>query len=94
MATVSQAFSIADAHHQANRISEAEQIYRPILAIEPTHAEAWHRLGVIAHQMCQYEIAIEHISRALTLKPDAPGVNYNLAFTFQTLGKDQEALDH
>jgi protein O-GlcNAc transferase len=55
MATVLEALAIAIQHYQAGRLQEAEQIYRQILAVEPNHADVWHLLGVIAHQMGRHD---------------------------------------
>ena len=48
--TIEQAFQIAVQHHQAGRLSQAEQLYRQILAQMPNHPDALHLLGVVAHQ--------------------------------------------
>jgi Flp pilus assembly protein TadD len=37
----------AVAHQKAGRLSEAEEIYRRLLAAEPEHPEALHWLGVL-----------------------------------------------
>ncbi len=68
MATISEALAIAIQHYQAGRLQAAEQIYRQILAVEPNHADAWHLLGVIAHQAGKHEIAIDYIGNAVRLK--------------------------
>ena len=67
MATIAEALSIAFAHHQRGQIAEAERIYRQIVAAEPTHADAWHLLGVAAHQAGRNAEAVESISRAVSL---------------------------
>ena len=38
MLTISEALAIAHSHHEANRLNEAEEMYRQILAVEPNHA--------------------------------------------------------
>ena len=58
MTTISEALAIAVEHHQAGRLHDAQRIYRQIPAIEPNHAQAWHLLGVIAHQAGRHEIAL------------------------------------
>ena len=50
MATIPEALAIAIQHHQAGRLPAAEQIYRQILAADPKQPDAWHLLGVLAHQ--------------------------------------------
>jgi tetratricopeptide (TPR) repeat protein len=72
MATISEALAIAIQHHQAGRLEAAERIYRQILAAEPNQADAWHLLGVMAHQSGKDEMdaAVAGFRRALELNPD------------------------
>ena len=49
-----------------------EEIYRQILVAEPEHADAWHLLGVAAHQSGRNAEAVEAISRAVAIKGDQP----------------------
>ena len=74
MATIPEALAIAIQHHQAGRLQAAEQIYRQILAVEPNHADAWHLLGVIAHQVGKHQIAVEYIGRAIGVKGECGGL--------------------
>ena len=45
--TVAAAFAQALALHQAGRLTDAEKMYRQILAAQPTHFDSLHLLGVI-----------------------------------------------
>ena len=54
-------------HHQAGRLSEAEAIYRGVLAQEPANVDALHLLGVLARQSRQPGQAEELIRRAIGL---------------------------
>ena len=65
-----QALDMAVQHLMANRLSEAESIFRQILKKDPNLPDALHFLGVIAHQKGKGEIAIDLIRRALTIAPD------------------------
>ena len=38
MATITEAFAVAQRHHRAGRLAEAEKVYRQILAADPGHA--------------------------------------------------------
>jgi len=42
MATIPEALSITVRHHQAGELSQAEKIYRQILDVDPSHADALH----------------------------------------------------
>ena len=48
MATISDAWAAALAHHEAGEFAEAEQICRQIIAAEPNFAGAWHLLALLA----------------------------------------------
>ena len=85
MVTVSAALASAIQHHQAGRLQAAELIYRQILAIQPNHADAWHLLGVIAHQTGRYDVAIDHIQRAIRLKGNAAAFHNNLGEAYRAL---------
>jgi protein O-GlcNAc transferase len=88
MVTISEAMDIALQHHQAGRFQSAEQIYRQILQADPNHADAWHYLGVMAHQLGKWEMAVDYVRRAIALNGNA--------FAFHNLGnvlKDQGRLE-
>jgi protein O-GlcNAc transferase len=53
MATIPEAFTLALQHYQANRLQEAEVLYRQILQVQPGHPDALPNLGMIAYQVKQ-----------------------------------------
>ena len=83
MATISEAFSIAVQHHQAGRLQTAEQIYRQILAADPDQAQAWHLLGVIAHQTGRHQAAIDCIQHSIRLDGSDARAHSNLGEAFR-----------
>jgi len=86
-----QCFGIAAEHHNAGQLTEAEQIYRQILNVNPLHADALHGLGVIAHQVGRDDFAAELIGKALAQRIE-PVFHNNLALVLLALGKPNEAL--
>jgi protein O-GlcNAc transferase len=92
MATLSEAFATAVAHHQAGRLDLAAEIYRRILAVEPHHAHTLHLLGVIAHQTGQHAVAVDHIRRAIALFAGDASFYHNLGEAYRGLRKNSEAL--
>jgi len=92
MATIPEALAIALEHHQGGRLQAAERIYRQILAVEPTQADAWHLLGVIAHHGRKPDEATACYRRALELRPDYAEAHNNLGITLKAQGKLDEAL--
>ena len=91
--TIAQAIEVAVQHHQAGRLPEAEAMCRQILAVDPQHGEALHRLGVIAFQCGQGETAVNLIERAIAANP-AECVHYpnNLGLVLASLGRLDEAI--
>lgn len=77
-----QLLEIALAHHQANRLPEAERVYRQVLEKNPNHADALHFLGVMAGQIGRYPDAIELLQRSLAQRKDYPETYVNLALVF------------
>ena len=92
MATIPESFSIAVRYHQAGRLHEAERIYRQILAVDPVHADAWHLLGVVAHQVGKQEAARDCIEKAIGLKSSDGRFFSNLGEVYRALHKAPEAV--
>jgi protein O-GlcNAc transferase len=78
--------------HQQGRLADAEHIYREVLRQHPTHAEAWHLLGVVALQSGRPHIAVEQIDKALGLDETIAAAHNNRAIALQKLGRIPEAL--
>jgi predicted O-linked N-acetylglucosamine transferase (SPINDLY family) len=83
MATVNEAFQAAYAHHQAGQLREAEALYRQILAADPNHAESWHLLGLVAHQVGRGDMAQQWIGRAIALDGGQAVFHSNLGNVFR-----------
>ncbi len=56
--------------HRAGQLSEAEQLYRRVLASNPHHADAHYHLGVIALAVNQAAGALPHLKFALQANPN------------------------
>jgi predicted O-linked N-acetylglucosamine transferase (SPINDLY family) len=91
-AAIPQAFEVALDHHRHGRLTEAEVIYREIVAVEPRHADALHNLGVIAHQVGRNDVAVEMICKAIALVPGAPWFHSSLGVALEALGRNDEAI--
>jgi protein O-GlcNAc transferase len=83
---------IALGHHNAGRLSEAEAVYREMLAINPADIDALHFSGVAAHQRRDHERAAQLISQALALNPSNAPAQNNLGIAFAAQGKRDEAI--
>jgi tetratricopeptide (TPR) repeat protein len=89
--SAAEAISAALEHHSAGRLDEADKLYRQVLVREPSHPDALHLLGVIYGQRGQPQTAVDLISRALKVRPDAAQFHCHLAENLRALRKYEEA---
>jgi tetratricopeptide (TPR) repeat protein len=87
-------FEAAFADHQAGRLGEAGAAYQRIIDAAPNHSDAWHLLGVVAHQLDRNDLAAEYIGRAVALSGDDPSYRSNLGGVLCALGRHAEAEEH
>ena len=80
--------------HQAGRLSEAEGLYRQILAIDPNNADGLHLLGVLAHETGHDEAAVDLIAKAITRNSRVADFHCNIGNALQGLGRLTEAKAH
>ena len=68
--TLKQALDHAIAQHQCGNLDIAESIYDELLTHVPDHIDVLHLKGVVANQKQNYKLAIELISKAISLIPE------------------------
>jgi tetratricopeptide (TPR) repeat protein len=73
--------------HRAGRLVEATQLYKAILAEEPTNTAAWQLLGVVNHQQCRYVEAVACFSQAIAREPQTAAFHVGLAEAQRALGQ-------
>ena len=78
--------------HQANRLDEAEQIYRKILQIEPKNYDCLHLLGIIHHQRGEYIAAVRQFDAVLTDNPKFSAAHNNRGNALKELKRYDAAL--
>jgi tetratricopeptide (TPR) repeat protein len=78
-------------HHQAGRWTEAERIYRQILAVDAQHADSLHLLGMIAYQAGRHDAAAEMIRKAIAINEKEAAYHSNLGIVLQAQGRLDEA---
>jgi len=86
----------AMAQHNAGRLSEAEALYRQILQVHPSHADALRLLGVIVSQSGQAAKALELLDRAIQIDPKVAEAYFdrgNALFILQQLQAAVQSYD-
>ena len=73
--------------HQRGLWEQAAATYREVLAGDPQSADAWHLLGVLAHQCGDQVQAQWLIGHALELRPGEPAFLANLAEVHRASGE-------
>ena len=59
----------AISRHQEGDLTGAEAGYQRVLEMDPDQPDAWHLLGVVAHQMLDGKTAIKRIRKSLEIDP-------------------------
>jgi predicted O-linked N-acetylglucosamine transferase (SPINDLY family) len=88
---IDEQFSLALRAHQAGDLQRAARGYETILAAQPSHAGAWHLLGVVCQQTGKLVEAAEHIGRALALDHTKAVYHSNYGVALRGLGRLDEA---
>lgn len=88
-ATLAQAFRA----HQAGHRSDAERLYRDVLAVEPRNAAALHLLGALLHQTGRSDEGASLMRQAIAIEPRNPDYHYNLGCVLNAAGRTDEAIE-
>jgi tetratricopeptide (TPR) repeat protein len=80
-------------HHQANRLTEAEQGYRQILETQSNHPEALYGLGVLMKQKGEYQTAENLLKNLLQVQPNSIKALFSLGNLYQTQGQLSSAIE-
>ena len=90
---VSQALQLAVRYHRANRLAEAEQVYRYILAKQPDQPDALYWLSVLARQLGKYSYAEQLLSAVLQVQPQSVKAWFSLGNLRKAQGQWPEAVE-
>jgi tetratricopeptide (TPR) repeat protein len=78
---------------EAGRWSQAEALYRAVLAVEPDRAQAYGNLGTCLYKQGHYWAAARCYLRVLDTDPNDMIALYHLAMTRTRLGQTDDAVD-
>lgn len=88
-------YARALAYERLGRIDDAELDLRALLDADPDNADYLNALGfTLADRTDRYDEALELITRALELKPDAPAIIDSMGWVLHHLGRNEDALPH
>lgn len=91
---IEQILRTAIGHHQAGQRTEAESLYRRILAQAPDHDRVHYLLGMFALQGNRYDDSAEHLRRASIIQPTNSVYQSSLGYVLMRQGKLDEAATY
>jgi protein O-GlcNAc transferase len=78
---------------QANRLDEAEKLYRKILSQHPDSADALHLFGVLSAQRGRFQEGVNSIRQAIARRPAVAGYHSNLGHALFASKRFEEAAE-
>ncbi|HYB10333.1 MAG TPA: tetratricopeptide repeat protein [Alphaproteobacteria bacterium] len=89
---VPKALELAEQRRQEGDLAAAETLCRQILQAQPRQSEALHLLGIIAHQVGNYPVALEFMRQAVAINANVPLFHCNLGELYRLNGMPNEAI--
>ena len=78
--------------HQQGKLTEAEQLYRSVLQLEPESVEAHHNLGTVLVQLNRWEEAKTYFEKAISIRPNSAEARNNLGNVLARLNRLDESI--
>jgi len=78
---------------QANRLEDAERIFRVLLDNFPEVPEILHFYGILAHRKGRDELAVESIEKAIAIAPTYADAYNNLGNIYNKAGQPEKAVN-
>ena len=83
---------LAQDYHRTGRVSDAERMYKQIVAEQPDHTEAWYLLGILFFQTGRKRQSIEYLQKASASAPDNADILASLGSIRAELGDYESAV--
>jgi predicted O-linked N-acetylglucosamine transferase (SPINDLY family) len=90
---IQQSLELAVKHHQANRLADAEAIYRRVLKSLPRHPLALHLLARLLGQRAQFAEAVELLKASIAVYPAMVDAHIALGEFLRRLGRLDESIE-
>ncbi|MBS0656448.1 MAG: tetratricopeptide repeat protein [Verrucomicrobia bacterium] len=84
-------FKIAQGQYNENNLRECLSIFTLLSTLDAEHADYWYRLGIVAHQLEEYTLALKAFTKATRLNAKILGSRVFLADIYVKLGSYEEA---
>lgn len=94
MQTTLEALTVAQEHHRAGRLAEANAVYRRVLEADPNQLECLHLFGRLAAEVGRFDVAVPLMERAVALKPDFIEAQNDLGNVLFLQNRLDEAIEH
>ena len=78
--------------HHADKLADAEGLYKTLLSYFPNQVEILTTLGILLLQQGRSEAGIQQLKKSLSVNPSQPAALYNMAVELQKLTRLDEAL--
>lgn len=80
-------------YRQGNGV-QAERLCKQVLSRAPTHVHSLNLIGLIAQSSDRYQLSLKMFARAIESDPLNAACHYNIGFSYQALGRNDEAVVH
>ncbi|MFT7631426.1 MAG: tetratricopeptide (TPR) repeat protein [Mariniblastus sp.] len=92
MSELEEFFEATRQAHFSGDLTTAAKGYAQILTTDPTHADAWHLVGLLSHQSGHSDDGLQQIEMAIRLNPTNAEYFSNLAAILNRLERSTDAL--
>lgn len=89
--TLSRSMKRAWQLRQQSHWMDASALCHSVLSIKPAHGEAWHLLGVLAHDQGDHTLSVEHLKKAISVEPRQPLHYNNLGVVLLSMAQYKDA---
>ena len=78
--------------HDSGNLHEASKLYQSILALEPNHAEALHRVSLLAKAAKKIDVSLAYLDKAIALQPDQAHFYLSRGTILDDAGEIEQAI--
>ena len=87
LSAMDQVLSTAYHLQETGHLDQAASLCQKVLGVQQENADALHLLGILHYQRGEFARAVELMSRAVALQPNAANFHCNLGEAYRSLGQ-------